>query len=190
MILNDAKIVFIRPPCVGSGIIIDNLKDIHKKDLNTSLHLPHNEFIAPHPRVTNYFLYKGILLPIHISRFDFDNLFIGNREDFFYFTMVRNPWCQSLSFAKHIINLYQLNIPFTLNYKNDINDIIKDIYTSDRYKRKIIDYQIHSNTFSSGSKILDYDFIIYFEDYINDLKELSLLCNLKFKKICISHIKK
>lgn len=187
MILNDTKIVFIHPSCVGGGIIRDNLSDEHQQDLENSFYTPYNQYIKQDSVYSDYFNVKGMIYSHHIYRYFFDNIFIGNRNNFFYSTMIRNPWCQSLSFAKHIVRYHKLNIPFTLDHKKEINDIITDIY-SNKYPVEIPCCYYYYYLINSYGKILDYDYIVYFEDIYEDLKKFSKLSGLKFNnKLNISY---
>lgn len=183
MILNDAKTVFIHPCVSGGGVILDNLDNKHKQDIKSSYHTTKNLYFRADTEVKDYQKNrKGtILYSPHIIRYRFDKCFLGNRNEFFFFTIVRNPWEQSVSYAKHIIQKYNLNIPFTIEFKQEINCVIRDIYLSTKYSNDILHFSNYSYLFNQNGEMLDYDYIVYFEDIVDNLKTLTSLSGLEFK---------
>lgn len=187
MILNDAKVIFTVTGNSGFSIITDNLDEQHKKDIENSYHTYHNDYFKHYKETEEYYNITGLLYPIHFYRQFFDQCFLGNREDFFYTTIVRNPWSHSLSTARLLIKRYNLNIPFTLDYKQEINNVISKIYNHKLYYTSLLK-QHCDQLMNANQDFLDYDYILYFEDIHNDLNALSKLSGLKFNKnINIKH---
>lgn len=191
MILNNAKVVFIVPCSSGGNIVSDNLSDKHKNDLDTSFYCDYNKLINLIPIVEANSKHRISIYPPHLTREYFDYCFNGYRQEFFFFTIVRNPWSHSLSMANHVMRARIPNFLLTLEYKKEINKIISDIYLTKKYIRKQIleynYYQFHTNRFGD---MLDYEYILYFEDIEDDLKILSELSGLEFnKKLHIKHKK-
>lgn len=180
MIFNNTKIVYFRPPCAGSSIITENLTDKFQKNLYDSQHLFSYLNLNVNKRVKDYVAYtKG--MPPHLSRRMFDDMFTGNRQDFFYFTIIRNPWDQVLSAVRYVIHRQGYNIPFTLDYKKEINEIISDLYSTNRYIHNVVARYLYTVLIDNRGDILDYDYIIYFEDIHNDIQQLTGLSGLEFK---------
>lgn len=180
MILNEAKVIYISPCCVGGGILNENLSNKDKEDARNSFQTTSNQYVKVDDALKDYCSSKNSLYPPHISRLFFDRWFLGNRADFFYLTMVRNPWCHSLSLAKHIIRIRQLDIPINLDNKQNINDLVNDIYNNTKNYPEIVSCYYYNNLINSDTNVLDYDFILYFEEIDEDLKTLSHLTPLKF----------
>lgn len=179
-ILNDAKFVIFKPHGVGSAYVVDSFSDKDKADFVSSS-TPYNPYLNYDEETIRY-IQSLKRFPIHLTRKKFNDMLNWNRDDFFISASVRNPWCQSLHFARWAIDKRKLNISFSLDYKQEINDIIQDMYINHSYRDMITSLQHHYFLIDPRNNALDYDFIVYFEDMQHDVTQLSDLCPLELNK--------
>lgn len=191
----NTKIIFIHPPRAGTTVFIErsNYQDIFACDDIKRLK---KFFIDAY--FNHYIIKQNGNLSKHMTRLQFDYVFKGNRQNFFYLTIIRNPFMRIYKWYKGILptnfapfwtantsnfnewvcqNLPQLYLkdwrllPLYLHLSSPPKNTIRPISMNEFHPNGVIwDQQMITQMLKSP---IDYDMIIRFENIENDMKKLS-----------------